>query len=153
MLIFLTVAVSAQFAISKDIEICKCVDKSIEISKEAVLVPSIRMLDSPSVVYYEKENKILNLDIPHKNLTETLDGKGDLDAKEESFFDEGDYFIVEIAPDNIFVVFREKSGDRYMVSRGIEIKEIVFQKNDFKYFSMRALPSNLVKIMEKLINE
>lgn len=150
-LIFLLIAATTfEFAAAQEIKLCKGVQNSIEVSKEAILVPSVRILDTPIVIYYEKDKKIINFKSSEEIDIKSIVAKGNLDPEKESFFGEGIYFIIEINPDVIFIFFRENNGDRYMIARGIEFKGIVFQKTDFEYFSKQAIPNDLAENMNKL---
>lgn len=146
--VLLIVIVTTGLAKSAEIKLWKTERKYFQVSKEAISVPSVRLLDPPKVIYYEKDNELAKFVLSGDDIS-LLTGQGDLDPKMENFFGGGIYYLAEVRDNVLLIIFRETNGKRYRIATGMEMKSMVFQQEDFIFFSRLAIPKVLSEQMDK----
>ncbi len=120
---------------------------SATVSKEAVSIPSVRILDDVVIHYFMEKKVIASVKLSDTEI-DSLDGKGDLNPNEESFFGKGKFFAVKLEQDRYILIFRENGGNRYAIGSGISINSLIFQRSDFKYYSKEKVPIGLIRLMD-----
>ncbi len=121
------------------------------ISKEAVIIPSVKILDDVILRYFSKSKIITAVSLSEAQVS-SLHGEGGLNPDDESFFKEGDFFAVDLDKGHWILIFREVGGNRYRVAKGFSVESLIFQKTDFQYFSKQGIPNGLIDEMNKHVS-
>lgn len=112
----------------------------MEVSKESVDVPSVKLLDPPTVEFLRKINKVGSVKQSEKEILSALQNALPLDPSNEPFASVGIHYGLQLGDNLWLLIYRDKSN-RFEIAKAIEINGLIFQKEDRKYYKPSIFPN------------
>lgn len=111
----------------------------VEVSKQAIHAPSVRLLDPPTVEFLKRLNKVGTVDQSEKQILSVLQNTPLLNPSNEPFASIGMHYGLQLGDNLWILIYRDKSN-RYEIAKAIEINGLIFQKEDRKYYKSSIFP-------------
>lgn len=121
---------------------------SLTISREAVSVPSVHILDDVVVHFQTLDQKIGTCKVSKNELT-ALSEVGDLDEELEPFFTKCNLYLMEASNKELYFIYDEIGTDRYAYAKAVKSGEKFFQRGDLEMCTSKKIPKELMSILKK----
>jgi hypothetical protein len=148
--IITTLVLSVQLALADDINASVWTSDadSITVSREAVSIPSVYILDDITVHFQTLDKNIGSIKLT-KNEIIALNKVGDLNPELEPFFEKCNLYVIITSNNDSFLIYDEIDTDRYGYAKAVKNGKQFLQRGDLQMCTLKKLPKELISILSK----
>lgn len=145
-ILFVFLVFESAFATAITVSVWTSENDSFLISREAVSIPSVRILDDVRVHFYSLKDKIGSPKVTADEL-KTLSEVGDLKAEEQPFLQLCNTYILVISEHEYFIIYDEIDTKRYCYAKAVKQGGLILQRGALQMCTSRMIPKAVIDLV------